>query len=118
VAAPSIEGFYSTWQTPGVFVGVSQSLAQTSDIESQLDRDDFSANCTRSQRGDYAYGRFTGQYVVWTDCGGTPTELYIVAMMPDDNAFLALAQVQVTSTADLEALDRIMSSFQVTDSLP
>jgi serine protease Do len=118
VAAPGIDQFYNSWNTPGLFLGVSRSRAASMDIETQLDQTDFSSNCTLQERGDYQAGRYSAMYDVWADCGGTPTDLYVVSFMPADGSFLGLAQVQVVSAADLEALDRIIGSLDIVGELP
>jgi serine protease Do len=117
-AAPTLDGFYTTWQTPGIFIGVSAERAQTMDVETQLDLVDFSRNCALAARDQYQSGHYQGLYDIWTNCGNTPTDLYVLSLAPDDNAFLALMQVQVVSDADLEALDRIVASFDVVGALP
>ncbi|NJK79687.1 MAG: hypothetical protein HC876_00620 [Chloroflexaceae bacterium] len=118
VAAPNRESFYGTWGTPGMFFGASSSLVGQTDINTMLDSVDFSESCSYSGREAYDDGLYTGQYDLWTDCGGTATSFFVIAMGPADQSFLGLVQIQVVDDRDLEALDRIIQTFQVVGTLP
>ncbi len=58
-----------------------------------------------------------GLYDVWLNCDGTGTSFIVLTAVPEDRSFLALVQVQVVSDKDLDALDRILSSFIVSGDL-
>lgn len=108
-ASPDLAGFSDTWETPGVFFGVTEQFDMT--IEEYLDTYDFSDSCTFDSRSDYSDGLYTGQYDLWTDCGDAGSSFVLIAAQPEDGSFLALVQVQVVGDADLDALDKIMNTF-------
>lgn len=108
-AAPSIAGFNDTWETPGVFFGVTDQFDATTD--ELLDAYDFSESCTLDSRSPYSDAVYTGSFDVWTGCGGADTLLVVVGVEPEDASYLGLVVVQVVSEADLEALDRVIETF-------
>ncbi|WP_129671659.1 S1C family serine protease [Candidatus Chloroploca sp. Khr17] len=116
-AAPDIDAFINTWDSPGVFIGASQQLAQEMSVTDLLDQNSFSQSCAYEGREDYSDGLYTGFFDTWTNCGGTDTVLIVVAFEPEDGSFLGLVQVQVVTEADLEALDRILDTFIVVGEL-
>ena len=50
---------------------------------------------------------------MFTDCGGTATQYYVVATTSADGAYGVVVAVQVVSDADLEALDAVLASFNI-----
>ncbi|MBN1815040.1 MAG: serine protease, partial [Anaerolineae bacterium] len=119
-ASSNLSAFYDTWTEPGVFFGASRMLAQTMNEQSILDLDtyDFSGDCEYQGRNTYQDVVYTGLYDYYTNCGGVGTEFAILAAVPENRAFLILLQVQIVSQADLEAVDKILSSFEVIGTLP
>ena len=119
-AAGDLQAFYETWSEPGVFFGASRVLAQTMNEQSMLDHDanDFSGDCTYEGRDKYQDAVYTGLYDHYTNCGGVGTTLIVLSAVPENRGFLILLQIQVVSQADLEALDKILSSFEVIGTLP
>lgn len=112
IASPSIADYNATWSTPGMEFLASPTLTQFSSAELL----DLAApsECVSQGRSDYDDGFFVGQFEVFTDCGGTGTQLYVVASTSSDGSYGVLVAVQVVSDADLEALDSILGSFNVT----
>ncbi len=108
-AAPSVNGFNTTWDTPGAFFGVTDQFDLSTD--ELLDAFDYSDSCTYDSRSDYSDPVYSGAYDLWTDCNGAGTMLVVVGVEPADRSYLALVIVQVVSEADLDALDRILDSF-------
>jgi serine protease Do len=108
-ASPDLDGFNNTWETPGVFFGVSDQLTMT--VEEYLDSLDFSESCTFDSRSDYSDGVYTGFYDLWTNCGDAGSSFVVIAAKPEDGSYMALVQVQVVGDADLDAVDRIMNTF-------
>lgn len=108
-ASPDLDGFTNTWDTPGVFFGVSDQLTMTP--EEYLDSLDFSDSCTFDSRSEYSDGVYTGFYDLWTNCGDNGSSFVVIAAKPDDGSYMALVQVQVVGDADLDAVDRIMNTF-------
>jgi serine protease Do len=112
VASTDIASFNETWTTPGMQFIASATLASTSaeDLLTQL----APADCTSTGRDVYDDGYFTGAYEVFENCGGTATQWVQVAAHPADQSYGVIVAVQVVSDADLEALDVILQSFNVT----
>ena len=119
-AAGNLQAFYETWSEPGVFFGASRVLAQTMNEQNMLDHDanDFSGDCVYEGRSPYEDAVYKGVYDHYTNCGGVGTTLIVLSAVPENRGFLILLQVQVVSQADLEALDKILSSFEVIGTLP
>jgi serine protease Do len=111
LAAPSVDDFYNSWGTPGVFFGATDQFEVTTD--ELLDAFDFSGDCTFSERTAYEDSAYSGKYDVWLTCGGTDTLLVVLAAQPADGSYHALVMVQVVSDADLAALDQILATFIV-----
>lgn len=111
VAAPSVDDFNNSWDTPGVFFGATDQF--TVSIDEVLDLFDLSTDCTYSERAAYDDGTYTGQYDVWLNCGGTDTLLVVLVATPPDASYHTLVMVQVVSDADLAALDQILATFIV-----
>jgi serine protease Do len=114
-AAPDLNGFNTTWTTPGIFFGASDTLIQEVDENGVLDLLDFSDSCTYDGRQPYEDALYTGFYDLWADCGGQDVLYVVLAATPQSRAYLILVQVQIVSDADLDALDHILASFIVNE---
>lgn len=113
-AAPSLDGYYETWTTPGVFFGASAVLTQELEPGDLLNSTDFSGECFYDGTYDYEDAVYAGAYDVWVDCGGVGTTFVVLEAYPASLEFVALIQIQIVSDADLEALDTILATFDVT----
>ena len=112
IASPSIADFQASWTTPGMEFLASPTLTQFTpgellDLIAPTD-------CVTQGRNPYDDGFFVGEFEVFTDCGGSDTQYYAVASTSIDGAYGVVVAVQVVSDADLEALDNILGSFNVT----
>ena len=76
--APDVQEFNDTWDTPGVFIGVSDQLADAFTVDEVLDVFDFAENCTYDARYDYKTSVLVGGYDVWTDCGDVKGSMFVV----------------------------------------
>ena len=114
-AAPDLDSFYGTWDTPGVFFGVSDVLYDTTDPGDVLDASDFSGDCTYDGRYDYEDAVYVGAYDVWLDCGGTDTALVELEAYREGVDILVNVQIQIVTDADLDALDTILATFDMTN---
>ena len=113
-AAPDLNGFNTTWTTPGIFFGASDTLIQDfGSMEEVLDLLDFSDSCTYGGREPYSDALYSGAYDVWSECGGEDVLYVVLASTPETRDVLILVQVQVVTDADLEALDYILNTFVV-----
>ncbi|MAT06939.1 MAG: peptidase S1, partial [Acidimicrobiaceae bacterium] len=111
-ASSSIDGYRTTWATPGMeFIASPDLLEYTSaDLLDALAPE----GCVSEGRTPYDDGYFVGEYEVFSECGGTDTQYYLVASTSASGEYGAVVAVQVVSDADLDALDRILASFNVT----
>lgn len=76
--APDVQDFNDTWETPGVFIGVSEELASSFTVDEVLDVFDFADDCTYDARYDYETDALAGVYDVWTACGGVDESTFVV----------------------------------------
>ena len=122
-AAASLDDFFSYWDEPGIFFGASDDLAQLGGYVQLLDilRPDFLASCELDGRYDYEDILYRGKYDLFANCGGGGGSLFMVLTavpIDDPTDFLILLEVQIVHDGDLEAVDRILDSFEVVDILP
>jgi serine protease Do len=111
-AATSIQGYNESWEVPGMFFGLATgaqdpvaTIADFAPGEGECATDDGLA--------PYDDGTFVGQFQIWSDCGGLPTTYVVVAASPADGSVTAVVAVQLTSEADLDALDQIFATFNL-----
>jgi serine protease Do len=126
-SAPSLDDFFASYDTPGVFFGASASLAQEFDADGLLDLSttleppfaDFTTACTYEGRDDYEDPAYTGRFDFYTECGsGGETAIAVVAASPDDGSSIILVMIQAVSDADADAVDHILDTFFVVGALP
>jgi len=117
-ASSDLDGFVNGYETPGVFFGASAALLDTYDVAGLLDDTGFEGDCTFDSRNDYDDGIYVGAYDLYVDCGPTGSSIVSTVAMPEDGSFLVWVVTQITSDADVEALGRIVDSFEVVGSLP
>jgi serine protease Do len=109
-AAPNLESFLGTYDTPGVIIEATGSRG-AADIDLTLDELDFSSECTYVGRSPYADVLYTGSLDEYSNCGGTATSVFVVAVTPEDGSFLARLLIQAVEPRDLDAADQIFNSF-------
>jgi len=114
-AAADLQGFFLSFEEPGVFLGASPGLAMSNDELLDYVKDEqFSfAACTYDGRQSYSDPLYTGSYDYFFNCLDEDIIFISVAAMPDDGSFIVHVQIQVVTEADLEALDRILQTFIV-----
>jgi len=112
-AAPNIGAYFDTWDTPGVFFGATEIPPEGVQFGQYLDYYQYNNTCTFDGSYEYADPLYSGAYEVWTDCGGSETAIVNVEAYPESEDFVVFVQVQVVTDADLEALDVILSTFEV-----
>lgn len=122
-AAASLDDFFSYWDEPGIFFGASDDLAQLGGYVQLLDilRPDFIQVCDLDGRYEYEDILYRGKYDLFTNCGGSTGSLFMVLTavpIDDPTEFLILLEVQIVNDSDLEAVDRILDSFEVVATLP
>jgi serine protease Do len=109
-AAPNIDSFLNTFETPGVIIEATGTRG-AADIDATLDELDLSAQCTYEGRSPYSDVLYTGSIDLYTNCGGTSTSIFVVAVTPEDGAFLARLLIQAVEPRDLDAADEIFNTF-------
>jgi uncharacterized protein YraI len=77
-AAPNVQDFNDTWDTAGVFIGVSEDIASAFTAEEVLDVFDFAEDCTYGDRYDYETDALAGAYDVWNNCGEIEGSTFVV----------------------------------------
>ncbi|MGB2896365.1 MAG: trypsin-like peptidase domain-containing protein [Anaerolineales bacterium] len=121
-ASPDLESFIETWDTPGVIFDVTPRVDLYGSYLDFLDllTETLPDYCDFGGRYDYEDNLYQGAYDLYESCGGTGTSYLILTAFPidDPGAFLIELDVQIVSDADLEALENIIASFSVVDSLP
>ena len=122
-AAASLDDFFSYWDEPGIFFGASDDLAKLGGYVQLLDilRPDFIQDCDLDGRYEYEDILYRGRYDLFTNCGGSEGSLFMVLTavpVDDPTEFLILLEVQIVNDSDLEAVDRILDSFEVVATLP
>lgn len=120
-ASPDIIGFQNTRLQPGINF-VLYNRARVGSVESELSRDaQFYQDCTYVDQYEFQTSRFSGKYNLYGDCGGPGGALNIslyAEPRESPNDYLLWLQVQVLSDADLFALDHILQTIEVSNSLP
>lgn len=111
VAAPDVDAWRSEWGTPGVFIGASDVIEETT--ESILDLKRFDTFCSYEGRDDYDDGLYVGRYDLYYDCGDELSLFIVIAATPPDGSFLILVEIVIVHEADLLAADEIIRSFLV-----
>lgn len=117
IAAPSVEGFNTTWETPGVQMLASAQLAN-SNMGELLDFFDFSTDCTYDSRNPYEDPVFTGQYDLYTNCGGAGSTIIVLSVEPADRSYSVILVAQALTSADFDAIDQVLNTFNVVGTLP
>ncbi len=57
---------------------------------------------------------YTGSLDQYSNCGGTSTSIFVVAVTPEDGTFLARLLIQAVEPRDLDAADEIFATFVAT----
>jgi serine protease Do len=116
-AAPDVASFEETWETPGVFAGVSSSIAETFTPDEVLDLLDFGEDCIYEQRYDYANDALEGLYDVWYDCGDVEGSVFVTlaANPAGDEGQLLLLYIYMVEEADVTAFEQILATITVGD---
>ena len=114
-AAPDLDGFWGSWEVPGVSVTASSDLGFNETEESMLDHlaDTYLGSCDYDGREVYADPVFVGFYDLYLDCGGVGATVVVLAATPDDLSYLVVVQFQAVADRDFDALDTVLNTFNV-----
>jgi serine protease Do len=123
VASTDLHKYGSGWSTPGMRLQAARGTADYT-VDELLDLDQWYyveiQNCEPGDRYDFETPDFRGKYDLYANCGGQQVALVVLYVFPKSNpqAYGASISAHLITEADLEALDRIMSTFNVVGSLP
>ena len=114
--------FVNQYYQPGVFFGASNEIAKLGGYVQLLDlyRESYRADCELKGRYDYSDSGFEGKYDVYTNCLEAQNSLVVLSARPIKNptSMLITLVVNMMSDSDVNALDQILSSFDVVGVLP
>jgi len=116
-ASSNLQGLYDTYDTPGVLLLASDNLAGT-DMNELADTFDFSDDCQYDGRSDYEDPVYTGVFDLYLECQGTGDALIVLAAEPEDGSYAVIILGQAVTSADLDALDHVLDTFNVVGTLP
>jgi serine protease Do len=112
-ASTNIQSYFSSYDVPGMQFVLFDGQGGI-DLNAALDSLSPGSDCTDGGRFDYSDAVFTGRYNVYTDCGTAgATYITLTAAPSAGGDYLAVLAVQALTDADLEALDRILGTFNV-----
>jgi serine protease Do len=103
-AAPDIDAWYSSWGTPGVFVGVSTSGFAP-------EAGDFSGICTPGELEPRSSGVLTGTMQAWSDCGAEGGDFYVFIAGPLDGSYVVLVQLVDIDGTGPATVDQVLTTF-------
>jgi hypothetical protein len=108
-ASSDLDAFIETWDAPGVEV----SATDTSVIDVPTAMREFAPpDCTSAGTEPYDDAVFAGQIAFSTGCGGTDTiHVLVAASYKPEPERIALVQAQVLSDADVDAVVRVLETF-------
>ena len=119
-AAPDLDAFKESYVVSGVDFSASRDWGDIGGYIGLLDgtKHWYQDVCDLEGRYDYEDEVYEGKYDLW-ECGSEEA-VVVLSARPIDNptAFLTLVQVQVVNDRDLDALEIILASFDVVDTLP
>ncbi len=113
-AAPSLEGFETSFAVPGVNVSLFAD-AGPSDADELLDAASgaLDASCANVTRQPYDDARLRGSFDEYTGCGDRGSSVVVVVAGPEDGGRLVRVLIQVVTRTDLGALDTILDTVVV-----
>ncbi len=133
-AAPNLDDWANSFDTPGLIFNVSDDLARQGGYVQLLDATrtyEFLGACDYDSRGNYPEDLiiddqpivdeiYRGKFDLYFNCGGTESAYVVLAAVSNTDQFanLLLVEVQLTSVDDLPALRTIMESFDIIGTLP
>lgn len=111
IAAPSVDGFLGTYDTPGMSFIVDATGATA--VEDFMAASNFTGDCESTGPEPYEDALYTGQIEYWVNCVGSGGAVVVIAASPPGGEFTVRVVVQMVSDADAEALDQIIATFRV-----
>jgi serine protease Do len=123
IVATSDFDSYNNWAASGIWFAASKDWGNIGGYVQLLDgvKDWYSSDCDFDNRGDYGADDpvFEGKYDLWTNCGSAKSTNIVIAARPkNDTSYLVIVMVQIMNDADLEAVNKILDTFDLVGSLP
>lgn len=115
-ASADLIGYRETWTTPGIEVIYSRDLDENAIVDVLLAIDNgigLSAYCTPQATEEYTNGLVAGQFLVYSNCDGNDMVFFTGAFWDPVYDGLIIVTAQTIDDADLEAIDRALSSLTV-----
>jgi serine protease Do len=114
-ASPDIAGFQGGFEVPGITIAAAAGTPLApADILGEFDGQIASICEPDTQAGDYADGYATGLYSYWVDCGGTGSDIAIVAATLDDGSAVMWFTLQMVDDFDKSSvLETVLQSYVV-----
>ena len=112
-ASSNLDGFWSTYATPGVVFYAMDTLGQGADVEDLLNELSGSYECDYDGRYDYSDEVYIGVYDLHYNCGEIGSVIIELAAVPDHQEYFTFLLIQAVSDADLDALDHVLATFFV-----
>jgi len=109
-ASPDLTTFLDSYGAAGMALVV---LPPERDPATALEDYTFQEDCQGGPSTPFTREDLTGEYMVWSDCGGLPTDIVTVAARPPDGSFTAVLLVQILTDFDLRVLDEVLTSLSV-----
>jgi hypothetical protein len=110
-ASPNVDAWREDLETPGVFIGASQEILDEYTPEEVLRTVSYDG-CETTDRKTYANADFTGAIVTW-DCEGDAEWRILAATPTESRSHLVYVQAKLVSSADVEAYNKILNTFEV-----
>lgn len=113
-ASPSLDAFYGSYDVPGMAL-IGYPELPVGDIPSTIAEFAPAAGECGSDEGlfDYDDGFFVGQYELWADCGTAGAVVVVLVANANSGAGSILLWSQLVTEADFDALDLVMSTFDL-----
>ena len=112
-ASSNLDGFWSTYATPGVVFYVLDNAGQDTDTDSLLNDLAGSYECDYDGRYEYEDEIYKGLYDLYLNCGSVGSVIIELAAAPTHEQYFTYLLIQAVSDADFDALDRILATFFV-----
>jgi serine protease Do len=119
-ASADLDGYFNGYDESGVFFAASTDLGAIGGYKQLLydTRGWHEDTCELSVNSEaYADELYEGVYDLWENCGANDTAVIVLSARPSyaPTNFLIIVEMKITQEADFDALDKILSTFQVLD---
>ena len=115
-ASPDLNAYAAGWDTKGIFIATSRDWANMGGYANLLEGvASFYADCTPKGTQNYKDDTYEGELVVYTNCGAPKSTAVVMAVRPIKNpqAYLVLIEMKYITQADLDELDKILTSATI-----